>query len=98
MPFGFEKVDLGRLKMSRSRLPGLLPSRMPAKWRMVVVFPFGRRSEIIAMGLGKHARHFHGYGEYFTVPHTFHADPRRIHVESRRNEGNGRNLLGISCQ
>jgi hypothetical protein len=59
--FGFEKVDLGRLKMSRSRLLVILALKMP-KWRMVVEFPFWRRNEIAAMGLGKHAGHFHGYG------------------------------------
>jgi hypothetical protein len=59
--FGFEKVDLGHLKMSRSRLPVILALEMP-KWRMVVELPFGRRNEIVAMGLGKHVRHFHGFG------------------------------------
>jgi hypothetical protein len=30
---------------------------------MVVEFPFERRSEIVAMELGKRTGHFHGYGQ-----------------------------------
>ena len=58
---GFEKVDLERLRMSRSRLLVVLALKM-LKRRMVVEFPFGRRSEVVAMGLGKRAGHYHGYG------------------------------------
>ena len=36
--------------------------------------------------------------EYFTLPHVFRPDPRRIWVDSGRNGRNGRNLVGISCQ
>ena len=60
------KVDLGCLRMNKSRLlkalavQGVL--KMP-KWRMVMEFPFGRRSNIVVMGLEKHARHSHGYGQ-----------------------------------
>ena len=65
MPFTFEKVDLGCLRMNKSRLLKALAVQgvlKTPKWRMVVEFPFGRRSDIITMGLEKHARHSHGYG------------------------------------
>ena len=62
MSFMFKKVNLGCLKMNRSMLLVIQALKMP-KWRMVVEFPFWRRSEIIVMELGKHTRCSHGYGQ-----------------------------------
>ena len=36
--------------------------------------------------------------EYFTLPHTFRADPTKFRAESERNGRNGRNLVGMRCQ
>ena len=35
--------------------------------------------------------------EYFTLPHSFQADPSRFQVESEQNGRNGRNLVGMKC-
>ena len=36
--------------------------------------------------------------EYFTLPHTFRADPSGFRAESERNGRNGRNLVGMTSQ
>ena len=36
--------------------------------------------------------------EYFTLPHTFRADPTKFRPESEWNGRNGRNLVGMRCQ
>src|SRR5271155_4863320 len=36
--------------------------------------------------------------EYFTLPHTFRADPTKFRAESEWNGRNGRNLVGMRCQ
>ena len=35
--------------------------------------------------------------EYFTLPHTFQADPNGFQAESEWNGRNGRNLVGMKC-